>query len=121
MQGFPGGSVGKESACNAGDPGSIPGLGRSPGDGNGKPTPVFCPEEFHGLYSPWVCKQSDMTERLSHSTSLLGSNLYTHDQSWSANTNTGVKREFLNYVQDVYLRLCGKKFPPFPFICKEIS
>ena len=30
-QGFPGGSAGKESACNAGDPGSIPGLGRSPG------------------------------------------------------------------------------------------
>ena len=33
--GFPGGSQGKESACNAGDPGSIPGLGRSPGEGNG--------------------------------------------------------------------------------------
>ena len=32
--GFPGGSDGKESACNAGDPGSIPGLGRSPGEGN---------------------------------------------------------------------------------------
>ena len=35
--GFPGGSDGKESPCNAGDPGSIPGLGRSPGDGNGNP------------------------------------------------------------------------------------
>ena len=35
--GFPGGSAGKESACNTGDPGSIPGLGRSPGDGNGYP------------------------------------------------------------------------------------
>ena len=35
--GFPGGSDGKESACNAGDPGSIPGLGRSPGDGIGYP------------------------------------------------------------------------------------
>ena len=33
----PGGSVGKESACNAGDPGSIPGWGRSPGEGNGNP------------------------------------------------------------------------------------
>ena len=33
--GFPGDSVGKESACNAGDPGLIPGLGRSPGEGNG--------------------------------------------------------------------------------------
>ena len=35
--GFPGGSAGKESACNAGDLGSIPGLGRSPGEGNGYP------------------------------------------------------------------------------------
>ena len=35
--GFPGGSDGKESACNLGDPGSIPGSGRSPGDGNGNP------------------------------------------------------------------------------------
>ena len=36
-QGFPGGSAGKESACNAGDLGSIPGLGRSPGEGKGYP------------------------------------------------------------------------------------
>ena len=35
--GFPGGSEDKTSACNAGDPGSIPGLGRSPGEGNGNP------------------------------------------------------------------------------------
>ena len=34
---FPGSSVGKESACNAGDPGSIPGLGRSAGEGIGYP------------------------------------------------------------------------------------
>ena len=36
LLGFPGGSVGKASACNAGDLGSIPKLGRSPGEGNGK-------------------------------------------------------------------------------------
>ena len=36
-QGFTGGSAGKESACNAGDPSSIPGSGRSPGEGNGIP------------------------------------------------------------------------------------
>ena len=35
--GFPGGSDGKESVCNAGEPGSIPGSGRSPGEGNGNP------------------------------------------------------------------------------------
>ena len=34
-KGFPGGSEGKMSVCNAGDPGSIPGLGKSPGEGNG--------------------------------------------------------------------------------------
>ena len=37
FSGFPDGSAGKESACNAGDPGSIPGLGRAPGEGNGYP------------------------------------------------------------------------------------
>ena len=37
MSGFPGGSAGKESACNAGDLASIPGLGRSPGEGHGDP------------------------------------------------------------------------------------
>ena len=39
--GFPDSSVGKESACNAGDPGSIPGSGRSLEEGMGYPTPVF--------------------------------------------------------------------------------
>ena len=146
--GFPGGSDGKESACNEGDSGSIPGSGRCPGEGNGYlfqysclenymdsgawwvtvhgvrhdwvtnnftltfhwkygchiyliqsgilykaslvaqlvknlpamwetwigkipwrrerlPTPEFWPGEFHGLYSPWGCKESDMTEQLS--------------------------------------------------------
>ena len=43
------GSAGKESACNAGDLSSIPGLGRSLGDGKELPTPVFWPGEFHGL------------------------------------------------------------------------
>ena len=37
LLGFPGGSDGKESACNAGDPGSIPGVGRFPGEGKGDP------------------------------------------------------------------------------------
>ena len=37
LEGFPGGSEDKVSACNAGDLGSVPGLGRSPGEGNGNP------------------------------------------------------------------------------------
>ena len=42
LLGFPGGSDGKESACNAGDLGLIPGVGRSPGEGNGYPFQYSC-------------------------------------------------------------------------------
>ena len=54
--GFPGGSNGKESACNAGDQGLIPGLGRCPGDGNGNPLQYSCLENSVDKvvgYSPW--------------------------------------------------------------------
>ena len=44
--GFPCSSVGKESAYSAGDPGSIPGLGRSPGEGNGNPFQYSCLENL---------------------------------------------------------------------------
>ena len=44
LKGFPGGSVGKESACKAGDQGSIPGSGRSPEEGNGNPLEYSCLE-----------------------------------------------------------------------------
>ena len=44
---FPGGSAGKESACSTGDLGLISVLGRSPGERNGNPLPVFLPGEFH--------------------------------------------------------------------------
>ena len=48
--GFPGGSDGKESACDAGDPGSIPGLGRSHGEGNGNPLQYsFLDDSIHGV------------------------------------------------------------------------
>ena len=86
--GFPCSSAGKESACNMGGLGSIPGLGRSFTEGNGYPlqyseawvqslgwedphrrerlpTSVFLPGEFNGLHSPWGHKESDTTERLS--------------------------------------------------------
>ena len=49
-KGFPCGSADKESACNAGDLGSIPGLGSLKREW--LPTPVLWPGEFHGLYSP---------------------------------------------------------------------
>ena len=49
--GFPGDSVVKNPPANAGDTGSIPGLGRSPGEGKGNPTPVFFPGKSHGQRS----------------------------------------------------------------------
>ena len=66
---IPGGSEGKASACNAGDLGSIPGSGRSPGEGNGNPLQYSCLEKSHGLrslvdYSPWDRKELDTTEQL---------------------------------------------------------
>ena len=67
--GFPCGSAGKESTCNVGDLGSIPGLGRFPWRSQRLPTPVLRPGEFHGLYNAWGCKESDMAEHLSLSLS----------------------------------------------------
>ena len=54
--GFPGGSDSKESACNAGDLGSIPGLGRSPEEGNGYPLQYSCMENSmdRGAWQPTV-------------------------------------------------------------------
>ena len=61
---FPCGSAGKESACNAGDLGLIPGLGRIPWRRERLPTLVFWPREFHGLYSPWGHKELDAAKQL---------------------------------------------------------
>ena len=60
--GFPGASDGKESACIAGDLGLIPGLGRSPGEGNGNPLHYSGLE--NSMYSLWGRKELDTTERL---------------------------------------------------------
>ena len=65
--GFPGGSDGKESACNSGEPGSIPGLSKSPGEGNGNPFQYSGLENSMDIdrslvgYSSWGCKNSDTT------------------------------------------------------------
>ena len=62
--GFPGGLVGKESVCNAGHPGSVPGSGRSLGEGNGNPLQYSCLENsmdrgawwaiVHGVTESWT-------------------------------------------------------------------
>ena len=64
---FGGGSDGKESACNAGDPGLMPGSGRSSGEGNGYHSSILAwriswTERSLVGYSPWGHKESDMTE-----------------------------------------------------------
>ena len=51
--GFPHSSVGKESACNAGDPGLNPGSGRSPGEENSNASQYFCLENSMDRGSPW--------------------------------------------------------------------
>ena len=80
VEDFPGGSDGKGSAYNAGNPGSIPGLGRSPGEGNGNPLQYFCLENPVGggacrLQSTGVTKSrtrfSDFTFSLFHGVPIL--------------------------------------------------
>ena len=73
---FPGNSDGKESACSAGDLGSIPGSGRSPGEGNGNPLQYPCLENPMDRslvgYNPYSPKESDTTEAMKHA----------HDSIW---------------------------------------
>ena len=66
---FPSGLDGKEAACNAAHPGSIPWLRNIPWRRAWLSSPVFLPGESHGQrsqvgYGPWGCKESDMTEQL---------------------------------------------------------
>ena len=68
--------MGEESTCNAGDTGSIFGSGRFPWNREWQPTPVFLLGKSHGQrnlagYSPWGCKDSEMTKRLRTHTGIL--------------------------------------------------
>ena len=66
--GFPGGSDSKESTCNVGDLGSVPGMGRSPGEGHGNPVQYSCLENPQGQEVPGSqatvheVAESDVTE-----------------------------------------------------------
>jgi len=67
LPGFPGGSYGKESSCNVGDMGFIPGWGRFPGGGHGNPLQYSCLKNPYGQrslvgYSPQGGRESDTTE-----------------------------------------------------------
>ena len=80
--GFPGGSDGKVSACTSGDPGSIPGLGRSPGEGNGNPFQHSCLENplekemaIHSSTLAWKIPWTEEPGRLQS----MGSQRVGHD------------------------------------------
>ena len=77
-KGFPSDSDGKESACNAGDPGSIPGLRRSPGEGNGNPFQYSCLENSmdRRACQTTVCGVAKSQTRLSEPLSVLSHLLY---------------------------------------------
>ena len=99
--GFPAGTVVKNPPANAedaGDVGSIPGSGRSPGVGNGNPLQYCCMENsmdrgaWQIMYSPWSYKQSDTTERLT----CIHTHTHTHTsvfvfQPWAL----GLQPEFM--------------------------
>ena len=79
LLGFPGGSDGKEFTCNAGDPGSVSGLGISPREWEWQSTPVFLPGEFHDR-GAWGATQS------------MGSCRVSHDWVPNINTHTHIER-----------------------------
>ena len=102
--GFPGGFNSKESACNAGDLGLIPELGRSPGEENGNPHQYSCLDNCHGQrslagYSPWGRKELDRTESLT--ISLFTSTIYHQSQSirfFSNGYNYGLRDRSSEYL-----------------------
>ena len=94
--GFPGSSDGKESVCSAGDPGSIPGSGRYPGEGNGNPLQYPCLEKSHGQRSlvgcnPWGRKESSMIEQLTQTQS-------TFHFFWNMTQLTPPQKLFLSWL-----------------------
>ena len=101
LQGFPGGSDGKECTCNMGDLRLIPGLGRAPGEVNGYPLQYVCLENPCGQkslanYSPWGRKESDMTERLSPARKITGLPLPGNCQSY----DSGERKSVIRGLQD---------------------
>ena len=94
--GFPGGSDGKESACSAGDLGSIPELWRSPGEGNGNPLQHSCLRIpwTEAAYSPWGHKKLGMTEWLTLSLFKMAwgwkLNMLTHSWYCSNKQNSNI-------------------------------
>ena len=82
MEGFPGSSAGKQSICNAGDPSSIPGLGRSPGGRQWQPTLVFLPGESAWTEEPGRL-QSMHLQRVRHNWATKHSTAQSGKSLWN--------------------------------------
>ena len=108
---FPGGSDGKESACNAGDSGLIPGLGRSSGEWNGNPLQYSCLENSMDIgawqASPWGHRESDMTEQLTLSLFSQGHNPFflifvsIREEKWDLRIRSGIGG--LNFFKNCFI------------------
>ena len=112
-RGFPGGSNSKESACSAGDPGSIPGSGRSPGEENGNPLQYSCLEKpmDRGAWRPtWCHTESDMT------------NTFTNSRTqWCIYSLQHIQQKCLeraNIRLLSFVILCSEKLYSWNLICK---
>ena len=92
--GFPCGSAGKESACNAGDLSLIPWVGKIPWKRERLPTPVVWPGEFHEQYSPWGHKELDTIDWLSLS-------LYFEIRKCDATSFVFLFQSCLNYLESL--------------------
>ena len=125
--GFPCGSAGKESACNAGDLGLIPGLGRFPWRRERLPIPVFWPGELHRLYSPWGRKESDTTEWLSLSLSESPDKETKPGPSWIYILNAHMQKKanmwLFSYVfhKSAWINYWGMSFKGQDMVCTHLS
>ena len=127
---FPGGLDGKASACSAVAPGSVPGLGRSPGEGTWQPTPVLLPGKFHGWrslvgYSPWDWKSQTRLSNFTFFSHLsqtiekgtwyicpLGHSISRERKHISANTGDDIEPHFLEDVSCLFCFFFFWLFPP---------
>ena len=93
LEGFPGGPVGREPTCNAGDPGSIPGWGRFPAEGNGNPLQYSCLKSPMDGGAWWATVQRVATSWTRLSTHIVGSRRERQGRSFSPGASREEHRE----------------------------
>ena len=133
--GFPGGSAGKESACNEGDLVLIPGLERSPGGEHGNLLQYSCLEYPRGQrslagYGPWGFKDSDMTGWLSRHVRtqmyhfhfcLLSSEMVSTEVVLAfLKRENLLNKEYVAILSQITFIIYGVFFPPFFFYCGKM-